>query len=105
MGDARLNRLENDVDAGNPDLASALAAYQASKAQADAAVSGLFPEVDFGGGLSANKQSANRPLRSKTQPTYYGAHQIYAGVAAFELDVWGRIADIVKADKVAAAAP
>ncbi len=67
-------------------------------------MAGLFPEVDFGGGLSANKQSANRPLRSKTQPTYYGANQIFAGVAAFELDIWGRVADLVKAAKANAEA-
>jgi multidrug efflux system outer membrane protein len=99
FGDGRLNQLEGDVDAANPDLAAAFAAYQASRARADQAVAGLFPEVDFNGSLSADKQSANRPLRSKDQPTYYGANQIGAGVASYELDVWGRVADIVKAAK------
>ena len=28
-------------------------------------------------GLTANKQSDNRPLRSATQPTYYGDNQLY----------------------------
>ena len=37
-----------------------------------------LPEIDGGLGLSANKQSANRPLRSATQPTYYGNNQLYA---------------------------
>jgi len=104
FGDPRLNRLEDDVDAANPDLAAAYAAYEASTARAAQAVAGLFPEVDFGGMLSANKQSANRPLRSKTQPTYYGANQIQAGVASYELDIWSRVADIVKAAKATAEA-
>jgi NodT family efflux transporter outer membrane factor (OMF) lipoprotein len=95
--DATLDRLEADVDAANPDLAAALASYQAARANAEAATSGLFPEVDFNGGLSYNKQSANRPLRSKSQPTYYGANQVEAGVAAYEVDVWGRVSDLVKA--------
>jgi NodT family efflux transporter outer membrane factor (OMF) lipoprotein len=97
FGDPRLDRLEADVDVANPDLAAALANYQAAKANADAATSGLFPEIDFNGGLSYNKQSGNRPLRSAAQPTYYGANQVFAGIAGYELDVWGRVRDIVKA--------
>ncbi len=74
----RLDRLESEVDAANPDLKAAFANYQAAEAHAAAAFAGLFPEIDGGAGLTANKQSANRPLRSATQPTYYGANQLYA---------------------------
>ena len=95
--DLTLNRLEAEVDAANPDLAAALASYQAARANAEAATSGLFPEVDFNGGLSYNRQSDNRPLRSKNQPTYYGANQVEAGVAGYEIDVWGRVRDLIKA--------
>lgn len=95
--DPTLNRLEADVDVANPDLAAALASYQAARANAEAATSGLFPEVDFNGGLSYNRQSDNRPLRSKNQPTYYGANQVEAGVAGYEIDVWGRVRDLIKA--------
>jgi NodT family efflux transporter outer membrane factor (OMF) lipoprotein len=102
--DPLLNQLEADVDAANPDLAAALANYDAAKSNADAAASGLFPELDFSGGISGNKQSANRPLRSKNQPTYYGANQIGAGIAAYEVDVWGRVRDLVKAADANAAA-
>jgi len=104
FSDPRLNALEAEVDAANPDLAAAYAAYQDSTARAEQAMAGLFPEVDFGGGLSADKQSANRPLRSKTQPTYCGANQAFVGVAGYELDVWGRVADIVKSSKANAEA-
>ena len=76
--DRELDRLESEVDAANPDLKAALANYEAAKAHAAAAFAGLFPEIDGGLSLSANKQSANRPLRSKSQPTYYGANQLYA---------------------------
>jgi len=104
FSDSRLNALEADVDVANPDLAAAYAAYQDSRARAEQAVAGLFPEFDFGGGLSADKQSANRPLRSRTQPDYYGANQAFVGVAGYELDVWGRVADIVKSAKANAEA-
>jgi NodT family efflux transporter outer membrane factor (OMF) lipoprotein len=104
FGDAQLDALEGQVDAANPDLAAAYAAYQFSRARAEAAVSGAFPEIDVGGGLSANKQSANRPLRSNAQPTFYGANQVYGEVANYELDVWGRVADIIKAAKANAQA-
>jgi multidrug efflux system outer membrane protein len=97
FADPRLDRLEADVDAANPDLAAAFANYQAATASADAATSGLFPQIDFNGGLSYNKQSGNRPLRSKAQPTYYGGNQVFAGIAGYELDVWGRVRDLVKA--------
>ncbi len=97
--DPTLDRLEGDVETSNPNLAAALAAYQAARARSDAATSGLFPEIDFNGGLSADKQSDNRPLRSKSQPTYYGANQVYGGIASYEIDIWGRVADIVKAAK------
>jgi outer membrane protein, multidrug efflux system len=102
--DPELDRLEAQVDANNPDLAAALAAYEASNAAAAAATSGLYPELDAGGGLSANRQSDNRPLRSKTQPTYYGANQIYATVASYEIDIWGRVRDVVNAANATAQA-
>jgi len=95
--DTTLDGFEAGVDAANPDLAAALENYKAARADAEAATSGLFPEVDFNGGLSYNKQSGNRPLRSKNQPTYYGANQVYADVAGYEVDVWGRVRDLVKA--------
>ena len=102
--DRELDRLESEVDAANPDLKAAFANYEAAKAHAAAAFAGLFPEIDGGLGLSANKQSANRPLRSATQPTYYGNNQLYGEVASYELDVWSRVADIVKAAEADAVA-
>jgi NodT family efflux transporter outer membrane factor (OMF) lipoprotein len=102
--DRELDRLEGEVDAANPDLKAALANYEAAKAHAAAAYAGLFPEIDGGASLTANKQSANRPLRSATQPTYYGNNELSAEVASYELDVWSRVADIVKAAEADAVA-
>ena len=56
-------------------------------------LSGLFPQVDAIGHVTANKQSNNRPLRSANQPTYYGDNLIGAQ-ASYEVDIWGRVRDI-----------
>jgi NodT family efflux transporter outer membrane factor (OMF) lipoprotein len=101
--DRRLDELEAQVDAANPDLAAALAAYDASRARVVEATAGLYPEIDAGAGLSENKQSNDRPLRSSTQPNYYGANQL-AAQSVYELDVWGRVRDILKAANASAEA-
>ncbi len=95
--DRTLDDLEAQVDAANPDLAAALAANDQAHAFAAAALAGLYPEVDAGSILSWNKQSNNRPLRSKSQPNYYGANQIDGQVVSYEVDFWGRVRDLVTA--------
>jgi len=102
--DKELTDLEAQVDISNPDLAAALAAAERSRAYAAEAEAGLFPEIDAGGGLSYNRQSNNRPLRSPSQPTYYGANQIAVQTASYELDFWGRVRDLIKAANATAEA-
>ena len=77
-------------------ISAGVAADAAEQARAQAALSGLFPQADAIGRVTANKQSNNRPLRSANQPTYFGANQIDAQVS-YEVDVWGRVRDLVKA--------
>ena len=55
-----------------PDLAAAIAANDAAQAQAQAALSGLLPQINGLGYVTSNKQSTNRPLRSLGQPNYFG---------------------------------
>jgi NodT family efflux transporter outer membrane factor (OMF) lipoprotein len=97
FNDRTLDDLEAQVDAANPTLAAALAANDQARAFAAAAQAGLYPELDALGTITANKQSNDRPLRSKDQPTYYGANQIDAQVTSYEIDFWGRVRDLVKA--------
>src|ERR1700722_19339078 len=92
--DRTLDDLQAQVDAANPDLAAAVAANDAAVARANAALSASYPQVDADPHFLANKQSANRPLRSANQPTYYGNNLIGAQTA-YEIDIWGRVRDVV----------
>lgn len=102
-GNPELNQLEAQVNVSNQTLAATTAIYDQARAYAQEAEAGLFPTIGVGGDLSRNRQSAHRPLRSATQPTYYGANTLDAQ-AHFELDVWGRIRDYVAAGKASAQA-
>ncbi len=100
---AELDRMEARIEADNPDFAAALARYERAKAVLDLAQSAFYPNFLAQPALSDNKQSNDRPLRSKSQPNYYGANQIF-GQVTWELDLWGRIRDQVAAAKAGAQA-
>jgi NodT family efflux transporter outer membrane factor (OMF) lipoprotein len=95
-GDATLNGLEARIEPANPTLAQALARYDAAEGYLEEAQSGLFPTIGLGGHADTDKQSANRPLRSANQPTYYGDDMAGASLS-WDLDLWGRIRNEVKA--------
>lgn len=101
FNDATLNDLEAQVDAANPTLAAAIAANDAAQARAAEALAGMLPQADAIGHVSANKQSAHRPLRSASQPTYYGDNLLGAR-SSYEIDIWGRIRDIAQSANASA---
>jgi NodT family efflux transporter outer membrane factor (OMF) lipoprotein len=101
--DPELNRLEAQIDLGSQTLAATLAVYDQARAYAREAEAGLFPTVGLDGTITTNKQSSRRPLRSASEPTYYGANTL--GVQAdYELDIWGRVRNSVAAGKASAQA-
>ncbi len=101
--DRTLNDLQSQVDAANPDLAAAVAANDEAVARANAALSNAYPQINGVPHFLANKQSANRPLRSADQPTYYGDNVLGAQVA-YEIDIWGRVRDLVNSANATAEA-
>jgi NodT family efflux transporter outer membrane factor (OMF) lipoprotein len=103
FGDDQLNALEGRIDSGNPTLAAALAAYDQARAYAGEAEAGLFPQLSVGGHVNTDRQSNRRPLRGGGQPNQYLDNGIDAQ-AQYEVDLWDRVANTVKASRAAAQA-
>ncbi len=103
FGDPLLDQLEARIERDNPDYAAALARYDQARADSAEAASALYPRVAVGAALSTNRQSADRPLRNPSQPSYYGSNQLDVA-AAYEIDLWGRIRSEVAAGRAAAQA-
>jgi NodT family efflux transporter outer membrane factor (OMF) lipoprotein len=97
-GDAALDGLEDRIAAANPALAQAQARYDAARGYLEEAQSSVLPNIGIGGHTDTDKQSANRPLRSPNQPTYYGDNAVSGGIS-WDLDLWGRIRNEVKAGR------
>jgi NodT family efflux transporter outer membrane factor (OMF) lipoprotein len=95
-GDPLLDQYETRLQGSNPTLAEAVARYDASRALAQQAESLGLPSLGMGGQLSRNRQSNNRPLRSASQPSLYGAEAL-GGAFSYELDVWGRLRNLAAA--------
>lgn len=101
-GDAELDALEDKLIANSPDLAAAVARYAQAEAYTTQLRSGLFPTLDAAASGQRNRQSENRPLRTNgAGPDQYGAYSL--GVQAnYEVDLWGRVLNIVASGRATA---
>ncbi|HEY3301406.1 MAG TPA: efflux transporter outer membrane subunit [Methylophilaceae bacterium] len=101
--DTELDELEQRLIANNPDLAAAVAHYAQAEAYSRQLRSSLFPSIDGSVNAQRLQQSDNRPLRSTTSPSQYNDYS--AGVqASYEVDLWGRVSNLVKSGKASAQA-
>jgi NodT family efflux transporter outer membrane factor (OMF) lipoprotein len=98
---AELDELEQQLIAGNPSLAAALANYAQAKALSDQARAGLFPTLAVNASGERAHNSANAPVT--TAPHYYDDY-IVGGTVSYELDLWGQIRNEVRAGTANAAA-
>ena len=96
FNDTTLDDLETRLEQANPDLAAAADHYAQAQAFVAEARGGLFPQVDAYGQSTRNRQSDHRPLRSASQPDEYSDHLIGAQLN-YELDLWGRVHNLVAA--------
>lgn len=93
--DPTLADLEARAAKASPTLAAALARYDAARAAARVEQSDLFPQAGVSGQASRERLSANRPLSTGSSRKYND--YTVGGSIDYELDLWGRIRNQVKA--------
>jgi multidrug efflux system outer membrane protein len=102
FGDSTLAALEARIDSGNPDLAAAVARYDQARGLLRETRSDLYPSVSVGGDAQRARVSAGRPLSSGNSATYNN-YSVGASLA-YEIDLFGRVRNSVRADAAAAQA-
>lgn len=100
--DPVLADLEQRAATASPTLAAALARYDAARATARVNEADLYPEVGVSGDASRERLSRGRPLSTGTARKY--DDYTVGGSIDYELDLWGRIRNQVKASKAEAQA-
>jgi NodT family efflux transporter outer membrane factor (OMF) lipoprotein len=99
--DTDLNALEEKVTAANQDLKAALAQYDEARALSDVAHAGYFPTITAGADPARRRLS--RTVASPDSKTQF--NDFLAGTnLSYEVDVWGRVRNAVKAGETRAQA-
>ncbi|EIZ78988.1 rnd efflux outer membrane family [Novosphingobium sp. Rr 2-17] len=99
-GDPVLDDLETRADAASPTLAAALARYDQARGTARETKADLYPTVGVNGNVASARVSKYRPTSPGTASQY--EDYVVGGSINYELDLWGRIRNEVKADVAAA---
>lgn len=95
FGDPVLDDLETRAEAASPTLAAALARYDQARAVARVETSDLIPTVGVGADGSRRRVSGNR-FQGNGNAQTYNDYSVGATLD-YELDLWGRIRNSVKA--------
>jgi multidrug efflux system outer membrane protein len=95
--DPRLQSLAEQALANNRDLRVAYANVAAARAQARVTRAGQFPEVGISGG--AGYSDGSNSSGSNTGGGGRGDFSLRGGVTAFELDLFGKLANATEADR------
>ena len=103
FNDPVLDDLETRAAAASPTLAAALARYDQARATARIDASGLFPTISADGDATRERVSAHAPSNSTGVPHTVDDFAI-GGTLDYELDLWGRIRNTVKASNAEAEA-
>jgi multidrug efflux system outer membrane protein len=102
FGDPVLNALEARIEAGNADLAAAVARYDQAQALLRQARADRFPQVGASADAGRDRLSAGRPLSPGGGATY---SSVTVGTSiGYEVDLFGRVRNSVRAGEANAAA-
>ena len=102
FGDPVLDDLEQRAQAASPTLAAALARYDQARAVARVEGSDLLPNISVGGDVSRQRVSGNRFMGNGDAQTY--DDYTVGATLDYELDLWGRIRNSVRAARADAQA-
>lgn len=103
FNDPTLDALQQQLEQASPDLASAVARYDAARAAAGLLSAARGPSLGASASSLDQRQSDDKPLRSTTQPAYYGGKTLTFDLA-FDLDLWGRLRNAAAAGQARAQA-
>ena len=96
--DQQLDALEQKLISNSPDLAAAVAHYLQAEAISKQLNAQILPQVIAVAGAQRNDLSDRRPLRNSAGGSYYNDFSV--GVqASYEIDLWGRVRDLVASGK------
>lgn len=88
--DPQLNKLEERIEANNPNLRQALETYLAARDLVNAVRANYFPFLSGTASISRGRVSSNRPLSSGAT-TSANNDFVLGGQAIWEPDLWGRV--------------
>jgi multidrug efflux system outer membrane protein len=98
FGDPELSRLESMATAGNQELAAALARFEQARALFSVARSDFFPHLNGGASYTRQRTSENQAQLGQPAGASYSYNTLSLPFdATWELDLWGRIRNQVKA--------
>lgn len=100
FGDPVLDDLVARAERASPTLAAALARYDQARATARIEGAALLPTVDADASIARERLSGNRPVATGGATTY-NVGQV-GGTLSYEIDLWGRIRNRVRAAKAEA---
>lgn len=102
FGDSDLNALEARIEGDSPTLAAALARHEQALAAVGDARADLFPQASASASAGRQRVSARRPL-SPGSPSTYDLYLVNGSID-YEVDLWGRIRNGVRATRAEAQA-
>jgi outer membrane protein, multidrug efflux system len=103
FGDAKLNALEKQLNAANPDLQAAVARFQQARAVARQDTSNEFPTLGFGASAARTRTSATAPLENLVGSVPVTSNNFLATLNLnWEIDLFGRLRNTAAAARAQA---